>query len=76
MHKLRLHIKDLFADMLPEPRVIEDVTGKGAKALRSTPLWPGGPATQAFTGITRVGLPTSAKETRNRAWVWNFWPTD
>ena len=29
MHKLRRHMKNLFADTLPEPRIIEDVTGNG-----------------------------------------------
>ena len=48
----------------------------GAKALLSTPLWPGGPAWQALPGIARADLPTSEKEARNKARVWDFLLTD
>ena len=44
MQKLRRHVRDMFTDMLPEPRIIENVTGKGRDKLLDTPLWPAGPA--------------------------------
>jgi hypothetical protein len=76
MHTMRRHIQELFTHMLPEPRIIEDFTGKGAKALLSTPLWPDGPAWQALPGIAKADLPTSEKEARNKAKVWDVWLTD
>ena len=61
IQKMRRHIKDLFTHIVPAQRIIEDVTGKGAEALLSTPLWPGGPAWQALPGMARADLPTSEK---------------
>ena len=74
--KLRRHLNALFANMLPETRIIEDVTGKGADQLLSTPLWPGGPAWTDLPGNARADLPTSKVETTSRTTVWDFWLTD
>ena len=62
--------------MLTEPRIIKDVTFKGAMGLLSTPLWPGGPAWQALQGIASADLPTSARDVPNTARVLDFWLTD
>ena len=77
LQKMRRHVKELFANMLPEPRIVEDITGKeGAKNLLSTPLWPGGPAWKDLPGNARPDLPTSTDETKNKTRVWDFWLTD
>ena len=60
-------LQDLFADMLPEPRITEDVTSKWNDKLLSTSLWPAGPAWKDLSGIARPDLPTSEGETQNKA---------
>ena len=72
MHKLRRHINELFANTLPEPRTIEDATGKGDGKLLSTPTWPGGPAWKDIPGIARTDLPISEGDANNKARVLDF----
>ena len=72
---MRRHIhKELFANMLPKPRIIEDVTGASDDKWLSTSSWPGGPAWKDLPGIARPDLPTSEGETKNKAKVWDLCP--
>ena len=72
--KSRRHVKELSANRLPEPRIIEDVTGKGAAKLLSTPLWR--PGIGGSPRAPRADLPTSKGEATGKTRVWDFWLTD
>lgn len=69
--QMRAEITRVFSHILPNPRIIEDISGEGAHRFRDTPLW--------TDGVTWNDTPIFGKPEdpcTDRTKVWDLWLTD
>ena len=69
--QMRAEIHKHFAHILPEARIIEDISGEGQHTFRNTQLWKDGPT---WNEIPVFGKPEDPCTEGTK--VWDFWPME
>ncbi len=67
--------QDIFAHMLPQKKMVRDITGAGTEIWLDTELWVGGPAFRELDGDARPEPPGNTSRTSKKV-VWDFWVTN
>ena len=73
---MRVQVQKVFSHVLPNPRIVNDITGDGKDLFHKMPMWEGGPSWLDLPAFAKPLDPGTDDKGVYRNKVWDFWMTD
>ena len=73
---MRQEMRERFGHLLPDARVLQDITGHGAAEFRSIQLWPNGPSWDQIPPFAKPEAPGADNFPAEKKPIWDLWLTD